>query len=421
MLRNRVQASQVLPVLTGILSGAIETIASVKSIHKAIDQGKPLIDAVAKYYGVRPSIVRSIIRKQPSEIGYYWEHQPGRLLKLLDKLPPEHHPKTSAEWNTMNKADRALRLFNKYSVDIHDLYFRQFAARGFNLALSKNQILVDPSAKLEAIKDFMGSLNRVLCHQKWHGITSWPAMQYKIDSIIAAIICNELTSISIMRVLLMSEKWHASIILESSKLWRKTHKKVQWLSLINAPFRCKDHQVVSLADSNALAEEGARLNHCVAARLEDCIREIAHIFSIRTLDDKSLSTLEIEIVNQHIPQIIEHKGKDNQQPDTACQITASEFIAFLNARLNHHSENRIDYFQNNADYSLPDLVDITECEAQFDEEAKATQFDIDLVSIQAALGKKKLDQLKKKLILSLPSTACQGVPQGQITSSKSSM
>ena len=311
ILRNRIQASEVLPVLTGILCGAIETVTSVKSIHKAIDQGNPLIEAVAKYYGVRPSTVRYIIGKQPSEIGYYWEHQPGRLLKLLDKLPPEYRPKTGAEWKIMNETDRALRLFNKYSVDIHDLYFRQLAARGFNLATSKNQILVDPAAKLEAIKDFMDSLNRVLRHQKWNGITTWPAMQDKIDSIIAKIICHELKSISIMRVLQMSDTWHASIKLESSKLRRKTHSKVQWLPLIKSPFRFKEHQVVPLADLHALTDEGERLNHCVVARFEDCIRGNSHIFSICTLDDKSLSTLEIKIVNQHNPQIIEHKGMDN--------------------------------------------------------------------------------------------------------------
>ena len=79
-------------------------VRGLTNYSKVVDEGQPLINGLARMFGVRPVAVRAL-RGVTNRVGsplvcppLGWED----ILRTLDAIPPERHPKSSEEWRSFS-------------------------------------------------------------------------------------------------------------------------------------------------------------------------------------------------------------------------------------------------------------------------------------------------------------------------------
>ena len=357
--RNRSQIIQTFPVLLPMLARS-PLGQDIIALTSAIDDGVPLIDAIASLTGAKKGSVRYLRGKRISLLGYEWIENPFQLLKCLDETPDHRRPMNAQEWKTLWQLWRGSIQISGSLVDINDyeLGFHRWRSRycsGTNLddplgevgkhiftglcscGYTKAEEILQPNQNRdncwEDLSDFAINVGR-WCEHK--------ARDLKFNAHLADICRDRITFELLMqypaiKLMELSIQWRQIIIRSQALSAEIPH----WPPLLPVPIYSHGLTVVSLTDSSQLAEEGRRLKHCVSAYTSACLCGLSHILSIRDQAGECLSTVEISLKNESsgklMPEVLQHVGEKNREPDP---LNKAALAAVMHKLRKPRSQNR---------------------------------------------------------------------------------
>lgn len=344
--RNRAQACELFPMLAGVISGAILAshngwdhkehygpsvrnlkdkfyllskyidstlvkIEEVRLIQNAVDLGTPLIPELSRVLNIRRSLLKHLVRERAHLVNRRWLTDPKPLLYLLDCTAPEKWPRGAKEWQLLEDFSFMLRRRPKWLHDIMKL--------GLSASESKMRKLCSRLPICNAIKDVedvINSINRFRTQKRRNGKSP------------------ELWNLSVFKALFYSQKWHEQVRKEFASSIANTsqHQGLTWPSIIEEPLVIRGITIIPLNSERALQEEGVMQNHCVSTYVMECLEGRSHIFSLRSVEDGILSTLELSIDifgNSVEIAVVQHRGNDNTIASQREQCVEKEFISYL--------------------------------------------------------------------------------------------
>lgn len=89
-------------------------------------------------------------------------------------------------------------------------------------------------------------------------------------------------------------EWHQDIL----KKQKEGVKNENWISLVDE-ITIGKYKVIPLTNTYALIDEGKEMHHCVGSYSQSCLINISRVFSIRTLNDGKVATVEIRKSNDY--------------------------------------------------------------------------------------------------------------------------
>lgn len=329
----------------------------VKQLCQAIDTGRPLIETAAKLLNVPKEIIRWSACKEFVFLEPFSVHQMDTMLRVLSMLPPEKRPTCAIEWRALRTTlESFVRTFRRYIEE------GSWADTGKNERERNVAVLATP-----AMQDILR--HRLKEFAKMHivhkAIAPWFANNF--DSVhdflvvlrnamkvrcygyhdprnalvdgSSAFLLAWLAERDLSDIVAASLKWHDRIHVELNRA-RSSPKELavlggnslaQWPILLKKPVEFDDLRIVQLRNRAELIEEGKIMHHCVSTYFGRCLDASSQIFSIRTLDDKRLSTLEVHIDSQKggIATIRSHCGFKNAKPSERCTNAAVAFVDLL--------------------------------------------------------------------------------------------
>ncbi len=346
--RNRAQAIQTFPVLILALvryPSGLDNIA----LTATIDEGVPLIDAIASVAAVKKGTVRYLRGRKASLFGPEWLDNPFQLLRCLDETPDHRRPTSSQEWTILwqlwrgcIRASGPLMDIGDYELGFHrwcsryysstnlDDHLGEFGKHVFTGLCSSGYTKAEELLQPHQIRgDCWGDLSDFVidvgrwCEQR--------ARDLKFNVHVADISRDRIALELLMQ-------YPAIKLMELSALWRQTAIRSQiiaaeiahWPPLLPVAIHSHGLTVISLTDSFQLAEEGRQLKHCVSTYTTACLLGLSHILSIQDKTGASLSTAEISLEDEPsgrlMPKVHQHVGLMNSEPDPSSQAALADVI-----------------------------------------------------------------------------------------------
>lgn len=323
--RNRQQAVAIFPLLLPRLSLDRE----YAQIRKAINCGTPLFDELAKHYGAPKSAVKFLAKTLPAQIDTDWHDKVGVLVRLVADIPPEFRPRTASEWERFFKT---IDLISKVSgcpisTTGNRLWLRACALTRFNLPDGEKPAL-DEAAR--AIDDLMAGLREAL---RWELLD----MEHitMLEPAISAAATYVKTSLGIEKLVQIGRRWRDAYRREQQVFFQERDilLGLRWTSLIQEPTQFHERIVVPLCTPKDLIQEAARMNHCVDTYAGPCMRGDSQIWSLRTNEGSTASTLETRIERDmkggFLVKISQHRSASNVRPDRECIVAAEALLRHL--------------------------------------------------------------------------------------------
>jgi hypothetical protein len=318
--RNRKQIIETFPVLLPAL--ALRRLEpEFVAITAVIDNGLPLIDAIATLVGVNRKTVRFLRGKKLSFVVGKWGENPFVLFKAIDAIPDHRRPMNSREWQLFSafwRCSHNATLSTRYDTsDLGELgwhLFVEFCTAGYS---NTEKILRQYLCRESFWGDFSAFVRHV---ERW---CEKRARELDFNKAMAGLAKRQLalellTHFPAIKLLELTEQWQQNIICNRPHASRIVH----WPALLYEPVFFDGLTVISLINSFQLFKESESLNHCVPRYISACLLGHSHILAIRDESGESLSTVEITLVEDHagdlVPIIVQHCGPSNSEPDIAC-------------------------------------------------------------------------------------------------------
>jgi len=323
-VKARIQALTVLPML----EWEFVSINKVSDrVRRRIDAGQSVWDAYLEFHPGKVSILRRLASTQASPAP--WRGNLEGLLAVLDPVAPEKVPCNDEEWNAFHSICLGMGM-NAMVEDRFDLYGRrelhqsikrrwmaESSRMGWANAYQKfavNEGGVDAIRDSFDFLDAIGNAGNYMAKQSGEKYVS--TEEHKKKSSERWLKAPQ--TFGMFRIVEWSARWHRMIWDDTGQLDQNDEHLHSWLCLL--PERVQlDSSVsaVSLGNSQALALEGKRMQHCVGGYAIRCFLGESHIISLRDSNDRSLSTLEIttDKYNERHLKIVQHKSHRNYTPD----------------------------------------------------------------------------------------------------------
>jgi hypothetical protein len=327
--RNRRQFAGTFPFLIdAALSGDNDT-CGVAGLLRAVDQGVPIVRYLAGAYGVRGSAVRHLLGKSLSEVGAPWRRVPGKLLRVLDLVPPELRPRDAAGWQSLNSAVQcAEELFGQPADSpVVGAWLSEQARTGFRSGDHTGMTALRDQAPL--VHEFCASLEQCLRRR---------AAEELGGQVVDAEVLPRTLAIGVAT----SRRWPATIDLAAR--WQRTVaecaaeraalcrlRREHFLPLIPAPMICGDRVIVPLVTQAQLDAEGRAMQHCVADYGEICASGSCFIVSVRhSLHGPCASTAEFALTRTRSGMFqlvcMQHRAKRDERPGAACRKAVAALL-----------------------------------------------------------------------------------------------
>ena len=329
----RIQVARVFPALIPILAGERGEIQkSEAELTRVIDQGRPLIHALADIYGVRKAIARHALTMPAWLLDDERPARLGVLLRGLSALPPERYPRADDDWRMY------VRLLYELLPSLTGRPPASVLNASFLPAISRRGWVVT-ARKLEGVglneegslllRQFMTACNRMLA---WAVVESTRTHELEATRVAGKVLDEAFLSIGVVGLADLARRWPAC--LGRSRLahreWSEQVRGKRWPTVIDEPFQWEDCQVVALAGPEDLLEEGKAMNNCVATYVQACMYGDSFIYSVRGKGDERLATAEVRFSpdrgsNSHQFVIVQFKGPSNH---SVCSQAARALGAF---------------------------------------------------------------------------------------------
>lgn len=359
LYRNRSQAAAALPWLYPLMARVFlpmpagdlvaadsTTVTTAKAVFDVIDTGQPLFATVAQAFGVAPETVRwSRKMTLPPNWDIDWTRM-GRVLTMVSWLPPEKRPRMASDWQALRTVCNALRMSLSSVVEqsaIAELsreprfarIMRHWIRNLLRPDLAAAQDIVSamqaPHDRLSEISDYLRVILRSLHRFCDH---SAPDTTGTGDPCLALLL-DWACKVSLQQMLARSRTWHASLHNEANGAVppspQRAAESQAWPILLSQPLCTGTLNLVELANTEDLQEEGLIMDHCVGTYGQECLAANRLIFSIRNLAGRRLSTVEVHIeVFPLRVRLGQHRGPGNTLPALPCQAAAAALVAWIN-------------------------------------------------------------------------------------------
>jgi hypothetical protein len=310
--RNRAQAMAVFPLLRPVL-----ITPQLDQMRKAIDDGRPLIDLLAKHYQASKAMIRVLSGVTPDDLGDSLR-QVGTVIRLLQEIPASWWPRDRATWREFGNAASTISRVSRQPITTatNQLWLRRTAQSNFEVPEITPEDLVHLGQEID---EFMDALRRALYWTLSDSLKAPMNVSMKqpveITSALKAGLGLDKLSQVVRR---FGDAYRRAVaeFAEEAELWLG----VRWPAIGNndGPYEYDEVLIYPLCTPAELKEEGARMGNCVAGYVEHCMKGTSQIWSVRLRGGSRLSTLETRIraypSGLRTLDVQQHKGVRNGAP-----------------------------------------------------------------------------------------------------------
>jgi hypothetical protein len=333
----RVQAAGVFPALIPVLDGERGTLQVTEAalVH-VIDQGRPLLQALADTYGVRKAIARHAPTMPSWLLNGERPASLGMLLRGLSGLPPERYPRTDDDWRVYVHLLQELlpSLTGRPAASpLNAAFLPAISRRGWTVTERKLEGVGLTREGASRLRDFVLACQRFLAEEIVQTL-SLPSDEARRLS--SRLLDGVFVSIGVLELAQLALRWPA--FLGRSRLahqaWCEHMQGKHWPGVITEPFEWEELRVVALTRPEELVEEGRVMGNCVGTYIQDCLDGRAYLFSVRGGDGVPLATGELDFVPRRTSGrqqifIVQLKGPGNQRPSSQAARAFHAFTRFL--------------------------------------------------------------------------------------------
>jgi hypothetical protein len=287
----------------------------------------------------KASVLRRIASTKSSPEA--WRGNLSGLLALLEPLPPEKIPASDEEWNAFHSIFVALGLDrpshgqrenHEDRLQLKHRWMVECARMGWKKAYERFAAL---DGGLGALSDAFDFLDEVHDAGNYLAVRSGENLQSADD-------CGKKfrerwlrapNKFGMFRIIEYSVRWHRSAFTEAGFSGCVDANRSTWPCLLSQPVQLAPGLfAVPLGNTDALAEEGRRMQHCVGSYWRNCFLGHSHIISLRDAAGNPLSTIELS-VNQKGPhrcEIVQHRAPKNKTPATELRALEGRLKTLIN-------------------------------------------------------------------------------------------
>lgn len=329
--RNRLDALRVFPLIAG--EAAAGGNASSMAFSRAIDDGLPLVEAVAAELGVGKASVRGLRQVGPVVAGPLWEMDPCALLKALDRMPAHRRPRSTSDWASLSSLNSHIvaavrdQTMRRPRVALQEHLFDRLAVLDRARIEARINISLDDESFWTHLRGFVRAI------EIW---ISAIAIKYGHNVYVAAqaearLATEMLISQPVSEVLSLAREWDKCIA--SMLDGEAAELPPNWPALLAEPVPFGGLVAVSLTSEAELIAEGDALDHCAGfGYAQCCALGRTHVVSIRDGRGRSLSTAEIRIRYRNgcpTACVIQHAGPSNLDPPAQAEATLAAALRSL--------------------------------------------------------------------------------------------
>lgn len=316
--RNRAQALDLFPLLHPLLAGT-----GYDNVRHAIDAGQPLIDALAAAWRAPKALVRGLRGVGPGDLGAL-AARPDQLAILMGDIPPDWWPRNPEAWRRCSTAIDAIlhATRRRPAAPINRLWVKAAARNDWSTsAISRDDMM----RAAEEIDEFLSLLRRAV---------AWALGGRQGARVLDRMVAFQF-GIGITRLIETAARFGANYrravaaMSEETEMWNG----MRWPAIGAEARQHGSLRIEALLTPQALAEEGARMENCVACYAETCLQGRSQIWSIRSAEG-SIATLETRIATsagRPMVRQVQLKGPNNQGASGDALAAARDLVNDINA------------------------------------------------------------------------------------------
>ncbi|TSE31892.1 HIRAN domain-containing protein [Tepidimonas taiwanensis] len=287
----------------------------------AIDRGRDLVGALARYWGVTRGVVRLPLMRQP------WRTLPipRKWLWLLDALPAHARPRTEADWQAWESHLRAVPVRWRSRSDA------DWVARGLG---------PDPAALWGALQQRWPHLGLAL-RDAWDFLRAAHAHAVQRGGVSVLPDAGELglawmARWGLRRLLAASQRWHETPVVDRFQPLPRPADETASLAAVEpviGHWRSALGEAEELTTADALRAEGEAMRHCAADYWSDCAWEGMRFFRLQATNGER-ATASFELDADAEPPLYEWhdcRGPRNAPACDTIQALAQQLEEALNA------------------------------------------------------------------------------------------
>lgn len=350
--RNRQQAVASFPILAKSLQKETAGNSETNDLAAVIDEGRPLLPALAASYGIKPATLRRMQGVSWQRIGRDMHHDPRVHLAAMDQLPPEHIPQSRKGAADLMVARDAVNAVANVTGRPQDDVFKSVGVNYAKVARDAdgnppagiadlNHYLVDKLVRPGLIQRLVQSGSSI--DEACDKIDPFAHSSRSEDDQLYISDARPLEGASVRPLLQASARWHRALPRHEDEL--VTHGgDMTWKQLTGEIDLGDGITAHELTSQRQLKTEGARQNHCVGGYTEHVLDGNCLIYSLRK-DGHTLSTVELDPDFQSAPgkakpSILQNYGKSNSKAPPAAAKAAKALTRHI-AKLSE--DQRQDY------------------------------------------------------------------------------
>ncbi len=339
--RNRLQFAGAFPLF---LRAAADGTGDGALIRRAVDDGVPLVRALAARWAISPSVLRGLRGRQVETIGARWQENIEALVVLLDALPAEFRPAADASaWQAFNeRVALAETAFGRrpWTSPLALAWLRQASRGGLVVQAVTDEDRELQRASLAVVDELRQALIEALKAE-----CALPAVEPGVLSTRAWQAADRaLAGIGLKRLIILAQRYRRELAAAQAEHAREnaTAARAGFWPLLPGELLSADRSrlVVPLDDRQALLAHGRAVVNCLGgSHLERysaaCRRGATFILGV--LDARSrrpLSTAEVHarrltLAGRIEVDLVQHTAARNAPPGRACRHAVAEAIALL--------------------------------------------------------------------------------------------
>lgn len=335
--RNRVQALNAFPWLFEEFANVmlkVEQPADVSSsvlrplsdhILEVIDTGKPLLQALALHFELKPHTIRNACKflkgfyLKPKYLPY--------LLWLMNGMKADHQPKAIKQITPLLIEIKWLAGLDLCSqIPAIEKYSAERFARGIDA--SEVDLRIDHFYEEELDSCYGYQEHGELCD---YLVVTYRSRQntaeYPSASEIGSLFAEMILEFGANETFAKSVAWHEDCW---NDMDMRSGENLHWEPLTSSPMSLGELTAYELSNSEMLFEEGQRMHHCVGSYDYKCRDGSDYIFSLRDSAGHSKSTIQVTKHGEWLT-VSQHRAFENTDPDFECEVAGRTLLDRLNA------------------------------------------------------------------------------------------
>lgn len=272
-----------------------------RMVAEAIDQAKPLVDALALFFKVRRSTIRWFAGRRQQR----WFRNMGVVrripMRVLDLLPSQLMPTCLSDMKAASCMDALL-----WSLEC------KAETTGFDVHAFIKRIPASIPLRNQPV---INSINHVYQVQD---VVSDALNCYKSAGVL-------FSGMGLSSLEKLSRDWHREVLVQSTK----AVSGEGWGPGLEGLAISDGHlTLIELTNTQQLLAEGLAMQHCVGTYASKCVAGYARIISIRNARDIPTSTIELS----QDGSIAQHRGYRNRMPHEADKKLASRLVQAIRTK-----------------------------------------------------------------------------------------